>query len=79
MSKKFWEYSNLNGYPIFNEVAYPYCPSGEDDPNVFLIYAINEVDARIAANNHIFDGKPLERFFGNFNGKNYHGEIKCVM
>ena len=42
MDKQFYEYSNLLGYPIVNEVTYPHCPMGEEDPDVFLVYAENE-------------------------------------
>ena len=42
MDKKFYEYSNLLGYPIVNAVTYPHCPMGEEDPDVFLVYAENE-------------------------------------
>lgn len=32
MDKQFYEYSNLLDHPIVNEVTYPHCPMGEEDP-----------------------------------------------
>ena len=77
--KKFFEYSNLNGYPTVNEVVFPYCPSGEDSPNVFLVYAKNKNSAFGIAMDYLYEGKPMSRFYGTYNGEKYCGTVKCVM
>lgn len=79
MDKKFYEYSSLGIYPNVNEVTHPHCPMGEEDPDVFLVYAKDQDDAFRLAMAHIYDGKPLERFYGTYKGEKYHGEVKCVM
>ena len=79
MNKKFYEYSNLCGYPYINEVNYPSCPMGEEDPNIFLVYAETRQDAFQLAMEHIFDGKEMSKFYGLYHGEEYHGEIQCVM
>ncbi|EXG86546.1 hypothetical protein SAMN05443270_3079 [Lacrimispora sphenoides] len=79
MNKKFYEYSNASRYPTVNEVVSPHCPTGEDDPVTFLAYAEGRKAAFYLAMAHIYDGKPLQRFYGEYNGENYHGEVSCVM
>lgn len=79
MDKKFYEYANLLGYPTVNEVTYPHCPMGEKDPDVFLVYAENEKEAFNLAMAHVYDGKPLERFYGTHNNEKYYGEFRCVI
>ena len=78
MDKKFYQYSDLSGHPIINEVTYPHCPMWGEDPNVFLIYAKDEKDAFRLAMAHIYEGKPMEKFYGTYAGDRYEG-IKCVM
>ena len=78
MDKKFYEYSNLLGYPCVNEVTYPHCPMGEEDPNVFLIYAENKKKAFHLAMAHIYDEKPMDKFYGIYKGERYSG-ISCVI
>ena len=46
---------------------------------LLLIYAENRDMAFKLAMAHIYDGKPLERFYGTYNGERYYGEILCVM
>lgn len=79
MSKKFYEYSNLLGYPTVNEVTMPQCPMGEEDPEVFLVYAENSQQAFDLAMAHIYDRKSLDKFYGSYKGGQYHGEVRCVM
>lgn len=78
MDKQFYEYSNLFDYPIVNEVTYPHCPMGEEDPDVFLVYAANEKEAFKLAMSHIYDGKPMDKFYGIYKGERYSG-VRCVM
>ena len=79
MEKKFYEYANVNEYPNLNEVTYPHCSTWGDDPEVFLVYAEDRDTAFKLAMAHIYDGKPLEKFYGTYKGEKYHGEVKCVM
>ena len=78
MDKKFYEYSNLLEYPTVNEVIYPHCPMGEEDPNVFLVYAESEREAFNLAMAHIYDGRPMNKFYGTYKGERYNG-LMCVM
>lgn len=70
MEKKFYEYADINTHPTLNEVTYPHCPSGVwgDDMEVFLVYAENNEEAFKLAMEHIYDGRPLERYYGTYNG-----------
>ena len=79
MKKKFYEYAKVNGYICINEVTYPHCPTWGDDPEVFLVYAEDKDTAFKLAMAHIYDGRPLEKFYGTYAGDKYYGEIKCVM
>ena len=79
MKKKFFEYSNISGHICVNEVTSPHCPSYGDDPEVFLVYAEDKDIAFKLAMAHIYEGKPLEKFYGTYKNEKYHGEIKCVM
>ena len=79
MEKKFFEYADVNERIHINEVTYPHCPTWGDDPEVFLVYAENRDTAFKLAMAHIYDGKPLERFYGTYKGEKYLGEVKCVM
>lgn len=77
--KKFFEFARISGKPIVNEVTLPECPMGEDGIDVFLVYAEDEKKAFDLAMDHIFDGKPLEKFYGVYKGESYHGDVVCVM
>ena len=79
MEKKFFEYAKIHEYPNLNEVVYPHCPTWGRDPDVFLVYAKDKEEAFKLAMAHIYDGKPLEKFYGTYNGDKYYGDIKCVM
>lgn len=78
MDKKFYEYSNLLGYPLVNEVTYPHCPSSGEYPDVFLVYAENERKAFNLSMAHVYEGKPMGKFYGIYKGEIYDG-IKCVI
>lgn len=78
MEKKFYEYSNLFGSLTVNEVTYPHCPMGEEDPYVFLVYAENEREAFRLAMAHIYGGRPMNQFTGIYKGERYSG-VRCVM
>lgn len=71
MGKNFYEYADINTYPTLNEVVYPHCPSGAwgDDSKVFLAYAENKEEAFKLAMAHIYDGRPLEKFYGTYAGE----------
>lgn len=81
MAKKFYEYADtdVHVYPALNEVVYPHCPTWGDDPEVFLIYAENKDEAFKLAMEHLYHGRPLERYYGTYNGDRYNGEVKYVM
>lgn len=76
--KKFYEYCNYNG-PMISEVTSPFCPTWGSDPDVFLVYAEDKDKAFQLAQAHIYDGKPLEKFYGNYKGEHYSGDVLCVM
>ena len=78
MEKKFYEVSFASQYPTVNEVTYPDCPSGYEDHVTFLVYAEGKGAAFILALAHKYDGKPLEKFYGTYNGEEYHGDVMCV-
>ena len=78
MEKNFYEYVNVNEYPNVNKVTYPHCPTWGDDPEVFLIYAENEKEAFKLAMEHIYEGRPVDKFYGTYAGEKWSG-IKCVM
>ena len=77
--KKFYEYADTLGTITINEVEYPFCPTWGEDPDVFLVYAENKEKAFKLALAHIYDGRPLERYYGTYKGERYYGEVKCVM
>lgn len=79
MKKKFFEYSNINGRICVNEVVYPHCPTWGEDPEVFLVYAETKEKAFHLALEHVYEGRPLESFYGTYNGDKYFGEVSCVM
>lgn len=79
MQKQFYEYANVSGYPCINQVNTPSCPMGEEDPHVFLIYAKDRQDAFRLAMEHLYENRPLQAFYGFYNGVPYHGDIQCIM
>lgn len=79
MNRKFYEISFANRYPTVNEVTYPDCPLGCEDHVTFLAYAENKNTAFILALAHKYDSKPLEKFYGTYNGEEYHGDVMCVI
>lgn len=51
----------------------------EEDPHVFLIYAKDRQDAFRLAMEHLYENRPLQAFYGSYNGVPYHGDIQCIM
>lgn len=74
--KKFYEYTDYDGYPLINELTYPHHNSTDED--AFLIYASNRKEAFKLAMEHLYESKKLEKFYGTYNGERYEN-IMCVM
>lgn len=73
---RFWEYRK--GVGII-ELSSPETTIIREDPYVFTICAETENEALKLAHDHLFNGRPLSYFYGEFNGEKYHGDIKCII
>lgn len=75
--KKFFLYTQGIKYTIITEINDPtYFASDKEDE--FIIYASDLDEARILANKHIYDKKPLNYFYGRYNNEQYFGDFMCV-
>lgn len=75
---QFFEYNHTGKRLLLFHVNYPECVVTKD-PEIFLVYAKDDEEARAIAYAHIFSKIPLVPFYGSYNEKTYEGNFLCAM